>query len=117
MDPSDEPACVYARNCAKDQRKRLAVRRYAGVFVTVLACGCIVTVQESATSCVLLFSSAGCTSSQNFGVSPEPAVGSDHVVMDPIAASPDADYVRHVPSFIGALAAWHPSLWQSVLLG
>lgn len=46
MDPSDEPACVYACNCAKDQRKRLAVRRYAGVFVTVLPCGCIVTAQR-----------------------------------------------------------------------
>ena len=46
MDPSDEPAGVYACNCAKDERKRLAVRRYAGVFVTVLPCGHIVTVQH-----------------------------------------------------------------------
>lgn len=37
-----EPTC----NCMKDERKRVAVRRYAGVFVTVLPCGHIVTVRH-----------------------------------------------------------------------
>ena len=45
MDATDYDA-VYACNCAKDDRKRVAVRRYAGVFVTVLPCGLIVTVHH-----------------------------------------------------------------------
>ena len=45
MDDSDYEA-VKACNCLKDERKRLAVRRYAGVFVVVLPCGHIVTVHH-----------------------------------------------------------------------
>ena len=37
---------VYSCNCAKDEQKRLSIRRYAGVFVTVLPCGHIVTLHH-----------------------------------------------------------------------
>lgn len=37
---------MYACNCAKDEQKRLSVRRYAGVFVTVLPCGHVVTLHH-----------------------------------------------------------------------
>ena len=45
MEPSDYEA-VASCNCLKDERKRLAVRRYAGVFVVVLPCGHIVTLHH-----------------------------------------------------------------------
>ena len=37
---------IQTCNCLKDERKRLAVRRYAGVFVVVLPCGHIVVVRH-----------------------------------------------------------------------
>lgn len=37
---------LTACNCLKDERKRLAVRRYAGVFVVVLPCGYILTLHH-----------------------------------------------------------------------
>ena len=37
---------IQTCNCIKDERKRLAVRRYAGVFVIVLPCGHIVHVHH-----------------------------------------------------------------------
>ena len=45
MDASDFEA-IQTCNCLKDERKRLAVRRYAGVFVTVMPCGHIVSVRH-----------------------------------------------------------------------
>lgn len=43
MEPTDDAAGC---RCAKDERKRLAVRKYAGVFVLVLPCGHIVHVSH-----------------------------------------------------------------------
>ena len=43
MDPTDAAAGC---RCAKDERKRLAVRKYAGVFALVLPCGHVVHVSH-----------------------------------------------------------------------
>eukprot|EP00435_Cladocopium_sp_Y103_P036672 s2437_g9.t1 len=45
MDATDDEF-IQTCNCMKDERKRLAVRRYAGVFVIVLPCGHIVHVHH-----------------------------------------------------------------------
>ncbi|CAE7844416.1 unnamed protein product [Symbiodinium necroappetens] len=45
LEPSD---AASGCRCAKDERKRLAIRKYAGVFVLVLPCGHVVHVSRSA---------------------------------------------------------------------